>query len=122
MKMLISSHNKKVLGQASGTRRPELVRCDCDPCELDGQCLLGPLVYKADIEVNGKVNTYIGQAKNTFKARVSQHNSNVRTGRKATRYSTFVLEKEGRKVYSLTLHGAKLVLYLGGRKVIGFVL
>ena len=94
MKMLISSHNKKVLGQASGTRSPELVRCDCDPCELDGQCLLGPLVYKADVEVNGKVDTYIGQTKNTFKMRVSQHNSNVRTGRKATRYSTFVLEKK----------------------------
>ena len=77
MKMQISSHNKKVLNQALNARNPELATCDCDPCELDGQCLLGPLEYKADVEVNGKIDTYIGQTQNTFKARVGQHNSNV---------------------------------------------
>ena len=96
MKMLITSHNKKVLSQASGTENPGLTRCDCDPCELDGQCLLGPLVYKADVNVNGKVDTYIGQTQNTFKQRVVQHNSNVRTGRKATRYATFVIDQKKR--------------------------
>ena len=97
MKMLITGHNKKVLSQASGTETPGFASCDCDPCELDGQCLLGPLVYKADVTVNGKIDTYIGQKQNTLKQMVGQHNSNVRTGRKATRFATFVIDKKKRE-------------------------
>ena len=46
-------------------------------CPVDGKCLTGPVLYRADVTANNKTEHYTGIAGNNFKERVSKHFSNI---------------------------------------------
>ena len=72
---IISAHNKKV------TRSPEVdPPCNCGKkeCLLDGQCLKNNMVYQATVSTEGgKVETYVGLTKNTFRERYKDHKKSI---------------------------------------------
>ena len=98
MQRLISGHNARVLRMSNPGRSAQDSpnNCDCEDgpssCNLGGHCQTSDLVYKAEVEVNGSMRTYIGQTTRTFKQRVGTHNSNIRTNRKATSLATYVVD------------------------------
>ena len=98
MQKLIAGHNARVLklSNPGGSSQDGSQGCQCDGgpalCNLGGDCQTENLVYKADIEVGGVKESYIGQTTKTFKQRVGVHNSNIRTNRKATALATYVVD------------------------------
>ena len=75
MASIITSHNKKVLGQTKHTTE---AGCNCrrgTTCPLDGKCLTDSLVYQADVQTDQSTKKYIGMASTTFKLRYNNHNS-----------------------------------------------
>ena len=100
MKKLFAGHNSVVLKNTEGLNQQEEDHCDCaekgEECPLDGECHLTSIVYKADVEVGSIVKSYIGQTKNTFRERLSGHNSNIRLGKKNTTLSTYITELKRR--------------------------
>ena len=80
MAQAVSRHNKKlaIQEQAQDEQVPE---CNClqgDKCPVGGQCLRGPLVYRAAVTANNKTEFYTGIAGNSFKERWGGHNSSLR--------------------------------------------
>ena len=73
---IISGHNKKILNQQRETSLPQPT-CNCrggtNNCPMDGNCLKGSLVYKAEIKTTDSTATYIGAAANNFKERYRNH-------------------------------------------------
>jgi hypothetical protein len=101
---IISSHNKKVLGQTSNITEKG---CNCKrgtTCPLDGKCLTKSLVYKAEVKVNNTSSNYFGLASTTFKTRYSNHTSNFRNAnaRKCTKLANFVWDlKDGGQAFTI---------------------
>ena len=81
MKAHIGAHNRKIL-----SKNEELSEgCNCrengDPCPLGGQCLQGPMVYKATVttkESNPICKTYHGMTGDTFKKQYGGHKSDLK--------------------------------------------
>jgi hypothetical protein len=76
MKAHIAAHNRKILS------KNEVISdgCNCrgngDPCPLGGQCLQGPMVYKATVttkESNPISKIYHGMTRGTFKKQYGGH-------------------------------------------------
>ena len=55
-------------------------------CPVSGQCLRGPVVYRAAITANNNTEYYTGIAGNSFKERVNKHKHDIRSSDK--RHST----------------------------------
>ena len=104
MSSVISSHNKKILGQSNNLTE---AGCNCrrgTVCPLDGKCLTESLIYKATVESDQTSSTYIGQASTTFKTRYNNHKSsfNLLHLQKSTRLSGFIWNlKEEQKPYNI---------------------
>ena len=82
MSSLISSHNKKVLGQ---TNKIEVKGCNCGrttTCPLDGKCKTESMIYKAAVAVGNTVSNYIGLASTMFKTRYNNHTCTFRNTNK----------------------------------------
>ena len=96
MKQHINNHNNKVLRKVSEGRQDRTPKCNCDPetCELDRQCQVEEIVYRADVKIGSEEKYYIGQTKNTFRQRYSLHESNMRHDRRSTALCTYLLDKK----------------------------
>ena len=86
MAQIISHHNNKTLREQQTLTAPEAKICSCPKavrdskaCPLNGQCLKENTIYQATVteEVSGKVETYIGLASTTWKARLAVHKSSM---------------------------------------------
>ena len=95
-KRLIAGHNTQVLRTAGGVNVQSSYPCECedgqDVCLFGGNCKTKNIVYKAEVETDGVVPSYIGQTTKTFKQRAGAHYGNIRTGRKATSLATHVID------------------------------
>ena len=70
-KKIISSHNKRLLGN----REPDLP-CNCQKrdCPLEGQCRKNNIIYGATVTPSqGQQETYVGLTSTTFKERHANH-------------------------------------------------
>ena len=84
MAQAVSTHNKKILkeDQAEAENRK---LCNCTGgtiCPVGGQCLRGPVVYRAAVTTNNSTEYYTGIAGNTFKERWDGHNTTLRHSEK----------------------------------------
>ena len=82
---VVSRHNQTINREEEHPTR----LCNCQrgtSCPVEGQCLRGPVIYRAAITANGKTEYYTGLAGNNFKERVNKHNSDFRNSNK--RHST----------------------------------
>merc|ERR1711954_482234 len=80
MAQAVSRHNKKLAIQEQA-QEEQVQECNClqgDKCPVGGQCLRGPLVYRAAVTTNNKTEFYTGIAGNSFKERWDGHNSSLR--------------------------------------------
>ena len=76
MKAHIAAHNRRILSKEDESREGCNCRESGDPCPLEGQCLQGPLVYKATVttkESNPITKIYHGMTGSTFKKRYGGH-------------------------------------------------
>ena len=76
MKAHIAAHNRKILSKNEESSEGCNCRENGDPCPLEGQCLQGPMVYKATVttkESNPISKTYNGMTGGTFKKRYGGH-------------------------------------------------
>ena len=96
MKSIIQSHNKKITTNSNNnTTVTSRQTCNCQQrqnCPLDGHCITGPIVYKAEIkDRHENIHTYIGSTKN-FKERHRNHKKSFRDERykRETTLSGFV--------------------------------
>ena len=83
MAQIINQHNKKMLQNVDQGR--DQVECDCADhqlCPLNNKCTAKDLVYKATVKSrignNQSTRIYYGMTQNTFKERVSDHNTSFR--------------------------------------------
>jgi len=101
---IISSHNRKVLGQTNNITEEG---CNCPRrtiCPVDGKCLTKSVIYKAEVKVGNSSANYIGLASTTFKTRYNNHNSNFRniSARKCTKLASHVWDlKDDNKVFTI---------------------
>ena len=79
MAQAISRHNGKAARQEQENQQPPPRGCNCTKyaCPVEGKCLTGPVLYRADVTSNNKTEYYTGIAGNTFKERYSKHFSNM---------------------------------------------
>ena len=81
MKAHIAAHNRKILSKTEELSEGCNCRENGDPCPLGGQCLQGPMVYKATVttkESNPISKTYHGMTGGTFKKRYGGHKSDFK--------------------------------------------
>ena len=81
MSQAISRHNGKVARQEQAQQQPVQRTCNCtvgNTCPVEGKCLTGPVLYRADITSNNNTEHYTGLTGNTFKDRYNKHASNLR--------------------------------------------
>ena len=87
MAQIISRHNSKAGRQQQPLAAAEVKTCSCPKavrdsktCPLGGQCLKDNTVYQATVtqEPSGKVETYIGLASTTWKARLAVHKTSMK--------------------------------------------
>ena len=95
MSVIISSHNKKVLGEKQPATAE--VQCNCRVkvnCPLDGKCLDRSVIYKCHVKSheNDEGAHYIGLTEGTFKGRWYKHNHDFKniTKEKSTELSKHV--------------------------------
>ena len=78
----INAHNSKII-KANDNNQVELGGCNCrvkNKCPVEGECLKKGVIYQAEVSRDdGIVDTYIGLAATSFKARWSNHCSSFRT-------------------------------------------
>ena len=102
MESLISAHNKRVIAAAEGREEPTSYGCNCltrvETCPLNGECKTPSLIYRADVEAEGKSKYYIGQTHRTFKQRLYLHNSDTKTGKRRCTLSSHLLDLKSRGV------------------------
>ena len=80
----ITSINRKVMGRKE--IQPETSpMCNCrgriknpNVCPLDGKCKKEQLVYRADVESNGKSMIYVGSTGRSFKDRYTKHKASLK--------------------------------------------
>ena len=76
----MNKHNRKIL---EGKKEDKINDCNCQKsqkknCPLKGNCMAGPIVYKAVISSNEtEMKIYYGLAGNTFKQRFNGHKSSM---------------------------------------------
>ena len=77
MEQIVTVHNKKILNENSNNNNLNRTcsRKERNTCPLNGECLRSKIVYRADVATpsNGKVMTYYGTSKTTFKVWHSNH-------------------------------------------------
>ena len=81
MKAHIAAHNRKILSKNEEVSEGCNCQVNGDPCPLGGQCLQGPMVYKATVttkESNPISKTYHGMTGGTFKKRYGGHKSDFK--------------------------------------------
>ena len=80
MKQAVSRHNNKLTRANQTVEQAQERRCNCltQTCPVEGQCLKGPVVYRAEVTANNKIEYYTGITGNTFKERVTSHFSDFR--------------------------------------------
>ena len=88
MAQAVSRHNTRLARQDQAELQPAR-SCNCsgqDLCPVNGQCLKGPVVYRAAVTSDNRTEYYTGIAGNNFKERVNRHNYDIRhsTERHAT--------------------------------------
>ena len=71
LKSYIDSHNKKIL-EPQNQEKPSCNCRDKSKCPLPGECNSTNVIYQVDVESEGKIKTYFGQAKK-LKRRIYQH-------------------------------------------------
>ena len=100
----IKAHNSRVLNNNNNTNREQAAggTCNCrneQECPVQGKCLTKNVIYEAKVVTNNWTMSYIGQASTTFKARFTQHRSdmNLREKCQKTTLSKYVwkLKDEG---------------------------
>ena len=72
MQAKLSGHNQKILNPEPQNDK----KCNCRvkaECPLRGECVTGPVVYRATVTSNGQTETYTGLAGNNFKERHRNH-------------------------------------------------
>ena len=105
MAQAVSRHNQTLVKEEQQQRQVRM--CNCrrgTTCPVGGQCLRGPVIYRAAITANNKTEYYTGLAGNSFKERVNKHNSDLRNSNKrfSTTLSKHVWElKDGGTNYNL---------------------
>ena len=80
MAQAVSRHNKALAIQDRAQEK-QVKECNClvgETCPVGGQCLRGPVVYRAAVTANNATEYYTGLAGNNFKERVTHHNSDMR--------------------------------------------
>ena len=80
MAQAVSRHNK-ILAIQEQAQVEQVTECNClqgDTCPVGGQCLRGPLVYRAAVTANNKTEFYTGIAGNSFKERWDGHKSTIK--------------------------------------------
>ena len=103
MKSIIQSHNKKITTNTQTNLTTQQNNCNCQQrqhCPLDGNCITGPIVYKATIKDRQEnEHTYIGSSI-LFKDRYRNHKKSFRNEiyRRETTLSGFIWDNglEGR--------------------------
>ena len=88
MAQAVSRHNKSLATQDQAQVEPVRL-CNCrrgETCPVGGQCLRGPVVYRAAITANNNTEYYTGIAGNSFKERINKHKHDLRNSDK--RHST----------------------------------
>ena len=102
----IAKHNRKILNTKNNKSTNEK-NCNCrikDNCPVDNNCLQESVVYKATVNNNDKIKTYIGITNGTFKERYTQHKSsfNNENKSKSTTLSSHIWKlKEQKSNYSI---------------------
>ena len=87
MAQAVSRHNK-IMAIQEQAQVEQVTECNClqgDTCPVggQGQCLRGPVVYRAAVTANNKTEFYTGIAGNSFKERWDSHKSKIQDlGRK----------------------------------------
>ena len=94
MEATIASHNKKILSKKKADDRD----CNCrkkTECPLSGKCCTKCVIYKAEIEDNGRTKNYIGCTEGEFKTRYNNHKDSFRNSRKKSSTALASLVWEG---------------------------
>ena len=87
MAQIISRHNSKTVRQQQPLAAAEVKTCSCpkavrdsQACPLGGQCLKENTIYQATVTqvASGKVETYVGLASTTWKARFNVHTASMK--------------------------------------------
>ena len=99
MQSIISTHNKRILGDS---KKPTIEGCNCrqpQSCPLDGKCKTKDMVYKATVTLDPDQSQhhYIGLASTTFKKRWSTHKSSFVSDKASTKLSDFIKRQKGKK-------------------------
>ena len=84
----ISQHNSRIIGKKS-----EELTCNCrDQCPFPGKCRTDKVIYRATVETNDKVETYVGITAGEFKKRYQKHTSDFtnHNTKNATTLSTYI--------------------------------
>ena len=81
MKTIINNHNKNIIGKKPSINTSP---CNCqnkEACPLNGQCRIREVVYKGTLsssQPNYKEKKYFGNAEESFKRRLYNHNLSFR--------------------------------------------
>ena len=84
MAKAISNHNQK-LAKDDRAQGEEKRLCNCTrgtTCPVGGQCLRGPVVYRATVSANNTTQYYTGIAGNSFKERFNGHQTSINKNNK----------------------------------------
>ena len=88
----INKHNSKILRS-----KPEELKCNCrDPAECplpgNGKCRTDKVIYRATVEANNRVETYVGLTAGELKTRYQKHKAdfNNTSDKNATTLSTHI--------------------------------
>ena len=92
MQSIISTHNKRILGDS---KIPTIEGCNCrqpQTCPLDGKCKTSNMVYKATVTLDSdqSQHQYIGLTSATFKQRYSRHKTSFARDTACTKLSDFI--------------------------------
>ena len=90
------------MNKAEGAEEPVAFGCNCrggvQVCPFNGECKTTGLVYRADVEADGKWNFYIGQTADTFKTRYNGHKSDKKLGKRRTELTKHLLNLERKDI------------------------
>ena len=112
MKSIINNHNKKILNDDINkndmcSNNNKNRKCNCRNklnCPLNNECLTEAIVYKATVQTDQEIATYIGSCESSFKTRYYNHNKsfNNENYKKETKLSNYIWDlKENDQQYTL---------------------
>ena len=89
MKAIIAGHNKRILAAERSETEEKLCNCrDKAACPVGNACLKSAVIYKASVTSTEGVKEYVGLAETTFKARFTNHKSDLTHKEKGTTKGT----------------------------------